>query len=162
MVGPLIVDGNSGSGLCLLLCPGEPPRRGAPGRAPAGWLLYDGHVIAQSRPVAPRAHAWLPLTLRVSAAGLDATLDRAPLFEGVQLPKWRPADHWRLALIARSRSTVGDAYWVDNVRVRSASLADALLNNTKVTALNLSECNIGDQGLMKLADAISGNATVRA
>ena len=31
MVGPLIVDGNSGSGLCLLLCPGEPPRRGAPG-----------------------------------------------------------------------------------------------------------------------------------
>ena len=99
------------------------PRR--PGRAPAGWLLYDGHVIAQSRPVAPRAHAWLPLTLRVSAAGLDATLDRAPLFEGVQLPNWRPADHWRLALIARSRSTVGDACWVDNLRVRSASLADA-------------------------------------
>ena len=57
MVGPLFADGNSGSGLCLLLCPGEPPRRGAPGRAPAGWLLYDGHVIAQSRPVAPRAHA---------------------------------------------------------------------------------------------------------
>ena len=41
-----------------------------------------------------------------------------------------------------------------------ASLADAMLNNTKVTALNLSECNIGDGALCKLADAIKHNSTV--
>ena len=56
----------------------------------------------------------------------------------------------------------GSVVWKGKSAVMTASLADALLNNTKVTALNLSECNIGDQGLMKLADAISGNATVRA
>ena len=41
-----------------------------------------------------------------------------------------------------------------------ASLADALLQNTKVTALNLSDCNIGDKGLCSLADSIRENGTL--
>ena len=52
--------------------------------------------------------------------------------------------------------------WKGTSAVLTASLADALLNNTKVTALNLCDCNIGDQGLCKLADAIKENSTVRA
>ena len=52
--------------------------------------------------------------------------------------------------------------WKGKSAALTASLADALLSNTKVTALNLSDCNIGDNGLCSLADAIQDNGTVRS
>ena len=51
--------------------------------------------------------------------------------------------------------------WKGKSAAMTASLADALLENTKVTALNLSDCNIGDNGLISLADSIKENGTVR-
>ena len=54
----------------------------------------------------------------------------------------------------------GSTVWKSKSVMLTASLADALLNNTKLTALNLSECNVGDGALCKLADAIQHNATL--
>eukprot|EP00965_Chrysotila_dentata_P198351 6178734-Pleurochrysis_carterae.AAC.1 len=42
----------------------------------------------------------------------------------------------------------------------TSSLADALLNNTRLTALNLSRCNIGDAAIKLFAESIKGNATL--
>ena len=42
----------------------------------------------------------------------------------------------------------------------SASLADALRDNTKLTALNLSNCNLGDGALVKIAESIKHNSTL--
>ena len=50
--------------------------------------------------------------------------------------------------------------WKGKSAALTASLADALLVNTKVTALNLSDCNIGDNGLISLADSIKDNLTL--
>ena len=42
----------------------------------------------------------------------------------------------------------------------SANLADALRENTKLTALNLSSCNLGDSALTKIAESIKHNSTL--
>ena len=44
------------------------------------------------------------------------------LLSNVPLPNWSPGIHWRLTLIALTESIPGDAYWIDNLRVTSASL----------------------------------------
>jgi len=41
-----------------------------------------------------------------------------------------------------------------------SSLADALVGNTKLTALNLSNCNLGDAAFQRLAEPLKGNATL--
>ena len=51
--------------------------------------------------------------------------------------------------------------WKGKSATLMSSLADAMVSNTKVTAINLSDCNIGDNGLCSLADAIKENGTVR-
>ena len=61
----------------------------------------------------------------------------------------------------QSLELMSSVVWKGKSAALTASLADAMLSNTKVTALNLSDCNIGDQGLCKLADAIKENSTVR-
>ena len=50
--------------------------------------------------------------------------------------------------------------WKGKSAVLTSSLADAMMNNTKVTALNLCDCNVGDAGLCSLADAIKENGTL--
>lgn len=57
---------------------------------------------------------------------------------------------------------MSSSVWKGKSAALTASLADALLMNTKVTALNMSDCNIGDQGLISLSDSIKDNTTVRA
>ena len=51
--------------------------------------------------------------------------------------------------------------WKGKSATLMSSLADALRNNTKVTAINLSDCNIGDNALCSLANSIKENGTVR-
>ncbi len=60
----------------------------------------------------------------------------------------------------QSLELMGSVVWRAKSAVLTASLADALLNNTKLTALNLSECNLGDGALCSLADALQHNATL--
>lgn len=55
---------------------------------------------------------------------------------------------------------MGSNIWKGKSAALTASLADALLNNTKVTALNLSDCNLGDNALIALADSIAHNSTL--
>ena len=50
--------------------------------------------------------------------------------------------------------------WKGKSMVLTSSLADALHDNTGLTKLSLSLCNIGDGALTKLADAIQFNATL--
>jgi len=40
----------------------------------------------------------------------------------VALPGWAPAPHWRVLVAAVTRAVPGDAYWVDNLQLDSASL----------------------------------------
>ena len=54
----------------------------------------------------------------------------------------------------------GSTVWKAKSAVLTASLSDALLGNMRLTALNLSDCNVGDNALFKLADAIRHNATL--
>ena len=54
----------------------------------------------------------------------------------------------------------GSVTWQAKSAVMTASLADALQGNTKLTALNLSGCNVGDSACGKLADAIAFNSTL--
>jgi hypothetical protein len=55
---------------------------------------------------------------------------------------------------------MGSAVWKGKSVALTGSLSDALLNNTKLTALNLSQCNLGDGAVCKLADAIQYNNTL--
>ena len=109
--GAAVVDGDSGSGLCLLLCPARAARREV---APAG---------ARRRPTAVRRsrdRSVRPRRRRARTRGsLDAPRLRRwprrhsrppPLFERRPAAELAPRNHWRLRTqIARSRSTVGDA-----------------------------------------------------
>ena len=61
---------------------------------------------------------------------------------------------------ARRRSTSRAAPRGSSRASLTQNLADALLNNTKVTDLNLSDCNIQDGALKQLADAIQFNSTL--
>ena len=54
----------------------------------------------------------------------------------------------------------GAVSWQAKSATLTASLADALMVNTKLTALNLSRCNLGDGALTKLAEALRHNATL--
>ena len=60
----------------------------------------------------------------------------------------------------QSLELCGSTVWKGKSVAMTMSLSDALWNNTRLTALNLSECNIGDGALCKLADAIQHNATL--
>ena len=40
----------------------------------------------------------------------------------VALPGWAPAPHWRVLAAAVTRAVPGDAYWIDNLQLDSASL----------------------------------------
>eukprot|EP00966_Prymnesium_polylepis_P182566 4229912-Prymnesium_polylepis.1 len=54
----------------------------------------------------------------------------------------------------------GAVTWQAKSATLTASLADALMANTKLTALNLSRCNLGDGAMTKLAEALRHNATL--
>lgn len=54
----------------------------------------------------------------------------------------------------------GSNVWKGKSVVMTNSLADALHDNTSLTLLNLSMCNVGDGALIKLADAIQYNSTL--
>ena len=54
----------------------------------------------------------------------------------------------------------GAVTWQAKSAALTASLSDALMANTKLTALNLSRCNIGDVAAGKLAEALKHNATL--
>jgi hypothetical protein len=60
----------------------------------------------------------------------------------------------------QSLELTGSVVWKGKSSALTASLSDALLNNTKVTSLNLSECNLGDGALIALANSIQFNATL--
>ena len=54
----------------------------------------------------------------------------------------------------------GSNIWKGKSAALTASLADALLNNSKLTALNMSDCNLGDKALMSLDDSLKYNSTL--
>ena len=54
----------------------------------------------------------------------------------------------------------GSTVWKSKSAALTASLSDALLNNTRLTLLNLSDCNLGDNALCSLADAIRHNTSL--
>ena len=63
---------------------------------------------------------------------------------------------------ARTQSVelAGSVVWKAKSVSLTTSLADALLSNTKVTALNLSDTNLVDSALISLAEAIKFNGTL--
>ena len=89
-------------------------------------LLLDGVTLASAY-VGPllRAASWSVLRLDLHPVrGVSVWLREVPLLSAVALPSsWRPADHWRLGLGARTAGDHGAEHRLRSLRLRSALLA---------------------------------------
>jgi len=111
---------HAGSGMCALMRQPSGPDPHSGGRL-AG-IVYQDELIAVRSPIFMRSNCWLPLSMHVTPQGVSLVHNYRTLLSNVPLPNWSPGIHWRLTLIALTESVPGDAYWIDNLRVTSASL----------------------------------------